>query len=134
MATIKKTTVSSFVSKALAQANKTEDEVQLEKFTEFAENAIIDVELIISSIETGDIPRLNMELKSKEAKLVKARASYETTRYQIAATTAQYVTNRENALDAIDNIESSIKTTKDAITNKKQEVNLYKSILADFNS
>lgn len=134
MAVTKKPTVSSFVSKALAQANKTEDEIQQEKFTEFAENAVIDIELNISTIETGDIPRLNMELKSKEAKLTKAKNDYEKTRYQIASSTAQYVTNRENALDTIENIENAIKSTKNDISNKKQEVLLYKTILADFNS
>lgn len=133
-ATVSKSTkLRSFVVNALALANKTEDEIQEEAFTEFCENAIIDVKLTIGTIETGDIPRLNMELEQANNKLAKAKASFEKTRFTIASSTEQYISARENALDQIESIENTINCITSNISTKEAELALYKEILDDLN-
>jgi len=125
------TPTSNFVTKALALANKSEDQIQNEKFTEFAENAIIDIEQKIANIKTGDIPRLEGDLKRAEVRVKKSKENFENAKFTIASSTSAYLQNRESALDAVELGEASIVQIKESISSKKKELALFEEVLTD---
>ena len=122
---------SKFVTNVLKELNKTEKERQQDSVIEFAENAKIDVQLQISQISTGDLPRLQMQLQKAENDLVRAKTAYEKARFSVADNTATYISNRERALDKVEECESNIEDINRDIANKRAELATFEAILAD---
>lgn len=125
------TTRSKFVTNVLKELNKTDAQKQEDSVIEFAENAKIDVQLQISQISTGDLPRLQMQLQKAENDLVRAKTAYEKARFSVASSTSSYISNRERALDYIETCQSTIDLINSSISDKEAELATFEAILAD---
>lgn len=125
------TTTNNFVTRALAIANKSEDQIQKEAFIDFVETARIDINEKIANIKTGDIPRLQNELKKAENNLAKAQRKFEIVKFTVAGSTEDYIENRESALDVIEAYTTELEEIKTKISHKEKELVLFQEILID---
>lgn len=129
MATSKK---SKFLQTALANVNKTKDEVIAEEVQDFVENSIIEIETQIASRQTNSIPMKELELKKAKSELVKAEKKLTTTRFSIYSSFEYYLERLNSAKSEVSEAEATIVRVNADIKELEGEVISFKEILADF--
>jgi hypothetical protein len=127
-----KQTENKFVTKVLANLNKTEKELQKENIERFVEDSIVEAETAIAMVKTSKIPGYQNELKRLEVQLQRAKDNFEIVRFSTNTSFASYVAQRESALDNIEEVENKIQSKLNDINDAEAELKTLESILADF--
>ncbi len=123
---------SKFLVTALANANKTKDEVIAEEVQDFVENSIIEIDTQIASRETNAIPMKELELKKAKAELTKAEKYLEKARFSTSSSFEYYLENLNDAKRNLSVANAEIERINGEIKDLKDEVTSFKEILADF--
>ena len=97
-----------FVAAVLKDLNKTEKDKKIESVEDFVAKAQIECETQIGLLTTSELPKLRLEEKKINNELNTAKKAFETARFSVARDFAEYVANRENAQDNIDDAEHEL--------------------------
>ena len=120
-----------FVAAVLKDLSKTEKDKKIESVEEFVETAKIECETQIGLLETSELPKLRLEERKVSNQLDIAKKNFEKSRFSVARDFADYVANRENAQDVIDDAENDLAEVKAQITAAEDRVMNFKKILTD---
>ena len=126
------TVTNKFVKAVLAELNKTEAQKQQEAVEEFVESSVIDCKTQIALQETSELPRAEMLVRKAENDLVKAKKALVKARFSTSSSFDSYLSNREYALDQVEEAEMFLKSAKQAVSDVKAQIATLKDVLADF--
>ena len=126
------TVTNKFVKAVLAELNKTEQQKQQESVEEFVESAVIDCTTQIALQETSELPRAEMQVRKAERDLETAKKALVKARFSTSSNFDSYLSNREYALDQVEEAEMFLKSAKQAVSDVKAQIATLKDVLADF--
>ena len=123
-----------FMAAALAEVEKTEKDVVREKVTNFLETATIECEMQIASRSTGEIPTKELQLRTANVNLAKAKKTLVTVSAQIPTdgkleTYLKALYSAENAVKVAETVVDSI---HEEIKVLNKEVVKFEEVLARF--
>jgi hypothetical protein len=125
------TKLSNFTTNVLKEYNKTDAQKQLESVEDFRQNAIIETESVIGSLQTNTIPLLELSLKKAERTLETAEKNYEKSRFSTASSYREYLDNRAYYRREVRDAQNAIDSINRSIEGEQAQLNLYKEILSD---
>lgn len=125
------TKLSNFTTNVLKEYNKTDAQKQLESVEDFRQNAIIETESVIGSLQTNTIPLLELSLKKAERTLETAEKNYEKSRFSTASSYRDYLDNRAYYRREVRDAQNTIDSINRSIEGEQSQLNLYKEILTD---
>jgi len=120
-----------FVNKLFAEQNKSNDQKQMEALEEKVKKAQIACRSQISILETSSIPMAQLELESAELELTEAKSFLEKARFQDFTDYKDYVANKEEAKDAVEDAENAVKQAKQKIEDLQYQVKVHQENLED---
>ena len=126
------TVTNKFVKAVLAELNKTEAQKQQEAVEEFVETAVIDCVTQIGLQENSELPKAEMQVRKAERDLETAKKALVKARFSTNSSFDSYLSNREYALDQVEEAEMFLKSAKQAVSDVKAQIATLKDVLADF--
>jgi len=123
-----------FMAAALAEVEKTEKDVVIGKVQDFLETAGIECEMQIANRTTGEIPRKQLELRTANNNLAKAKKTLATVSAQIPsdAKLETYLKGLFTAEAAVKHAESAVEAIHEEIKVLNKEVVKFEEVLARF--
>jgi len=122
--------VLSFVERALAQMNKTEDQIKHQQVSDFFEDLRIDVESTISTLN-HDIAKINSDITRAERQVTTANDAYEAARFMYHSTSQAYIAHRAECKQQIHDAKNVVSAIQAKKTRLEAQLEEMKSVLAD---
>lgn len=122
--------VLSFVERALAQMNKTEDQIKHQQVSDFFEDLRIDVESTISTLN-HDIAKINTDIVRAQRGVSDATKAYEAARFMYHSTSQAYIAHRAECKKQISLANSAVAAIEASKSRLEAQLEEMKSVLAD---
>jgi len=121
-----------FVAAVLKTVNKDEKQIQKEKIEQFAQEALIDAQLELANVETGDLQKAKLKLARNQNQVVKAKKAFEESRFRTDKNFESYLAFREQARKKVYEAEQEVSQTEAEIKTFEDTIEQLKLIIADF--
>lgn len=118
-----------FADLVLGQLNKDEETVQKESVLDTIEDYKIQCQTQIGFLETGEIPKLKLQLSQEQRALKNAQKEVEASYLNLGKNFNTYIKNITKAEDALVDIEENVALIESDIEDKQAQIEKYKDLL-----
>ena len=122
-------TAENFATLVLGHLNKDEETVQQESVLDTIEDYKIQCQTQIGFLETGEIPKLKLQLSQEQRGLKKAEKELEESYLKLGKNFQTYIKNITKAEDALVDIQENVALIEADIEDKQAQIAKYKDLL-----